>query len=235
MYRTQFENKPQNNETKVRTWERKRHRSGRKYGRTPDGTQTPTINMVSVGCGIIHRDRNNYVEEAGKYMYIGRRDEMDYGYYRYEIAVKIENSTLDDQGMYVCSVERKHDRLYTSTWVSHGELNVKPLVEIVSCDSQHLDTFPFTLYLTRGRPTCLRCRGIGFPVPTLSMRKGKNVLQENRSLSFDDHMNVADGGIAEITYTFWNPTSKDAGEYTCFALNKDNYEASATFWIEVDY
>ena len=33
----------------------------------------------------------------------------------------------------------------------------------------------------------------------------------------DRHRNVPDGGLLEVTYTFWNPSSQDAGSYVCSA------------------
>ena len=239
MYRTRYELRSEDatQPNNQRHWDQNHRRNhGRKYNRAPEEKpQTPNGSIVSIGCGRIHKDRNNYVEEAGKYTYIGQRHSLNYGYFQYEVKLEVENSTVDDQGMYVCSVERRHDRLYTSTLVRHGGLPMNPRVEIFPCEAQRLDSFPFTLYMVRGRPTCLRCRGIGYPIPRLIMHKGKNVLRENRSVSFDSHINVADGGIAEITYTFWNPSGKDSGEYTCFAMDRynSNNESSATFWIQV--
>lgn len=193
--------------------------------------------LESVGCGVIHRDMNNYVEEAGRLMNVGRRSKLSYGYFRYEVSIRVENSIKDDQGMYVCSLERKHDRLYTSSWVGHGDINMHPIVWIISCEAQSTRRTPFTLHLTRGRTTCLRCRGVGYPIPKLIMHKNRKVLRENKHLSFDSHLNVADGGIAEITYTFWDPSPRDEGDYTCYAYdeNKNTNEATAHFKIRVKY
>lgn len=72
--------------------------------------------------------------------------------------------------------------------------------------------------ITEGQPTCVRCRVYDRRLARIHLTKNNiAVLRSDNFLQLDEHLNVADGGLSELTLTFLQPSiaSDVAGQYTC--------------------
>ena len=195
-------------------------------------------NILSTGVGQIHKARNNYAEESGAYIIIGSRTELPLRYYRYEVTVRVHNATRKDQGAYACSMEREQDRMFASSWIREGRPHRRPSLELIACESnvmtkrRHDVHQRYKLTLSVGRETCIRCRAFGYPMPELSLSKdGRHVTSDPRH-DVDVHVNVADGGLRELTYSLRRPTFADSGNYVCHARHHSG-EETVGFKLEV--
>jgi len=124
----------------------------------------------------------------------------------------------------------------------------EPHVELVSCERGNYDKQRETLTLSEGAATCFRCRAIGQPRPEVSIHRGndKSAARAGRAgyervmvtglrksktgfgarvaadedVAVNTYVNVADAGIAEITYTIHRTRSVvHSGRYVCMASN----------------
>ena len=183
--------------------------------------------LVSVNVGAIHRDRDNYVEESGKYKSIARRFVRHHvGITEFEFQFSVLNATREDEGMFTCAMERKHDKSFVSAYVRQGSLNSKPLIEFIPCEAHSFAKTTLALVAEKEKETCFRCRGYALPLPRIGLYKDGKRVKRNAKILFDNHVNVADGGLAEVTYTFLEPTFADAGLYEC---RVENRKGSAIF------
>jgi hypothetical protein len=179
--------------------------------------------IVSVSCGRVHRGSSNYLEDSGKYTSEGKRDVLKHGYVKYHVMLGVRNATREEQGMYTCALERKHDRTYVSSWVRQGSLHSKPYVEFLPCEGGKFNHEKEMLHFIKHQETCFRCRGYGYPLPEIKVLKDGEVLQSAKDLIVDQHVNVPDGGLSEITYVFLNPHFRHAGKYECIATNSKGH------------
>ena len=177
--------------------------------------------LVSVNCGAIHRARDNYVEESGKYKQVGRRFvKRKLGIAVFELVFSVRNATREDQGMYSCAMERLEDTAFVSTWVTQDRLETKPLAEFIPCEAHSFNKERTSLIAESRKETCFRCRGFGYPQPEVAILKKGIPLEVSDKILMDRHVNVADGGLAEVTYTFLDPTYEDNGNYACAVKNQ---------------
>lgn len=194
-----------------------------------DDRKSKLAHLASSNIGAIHRDRDNYVEKSGKYKQIGRRFVRNrMGIVGFELIFRVANATQEDQGMFSCAMERVQDKAYVSTWVRQAGVEIKPMVEFLPCEAHSFDKEKEVLNAEAGKETCFRCRGIGFPRPEVSVYRDGVPLMPNSKLLVDRYVNVADGGMAEVTYTFLNPTYEDNGAYECRA-EREREQASFPF------
>jgi hypothetical protein len=178
--------------------------------------------LTSAGCGKIHKDRDNYAEEAGKYTYEGRRRVLTEkrGQVVYEASFKIRSGTQDDIGVYTCAAERARDRTYVSSWV-HPQ-TFRPVLIFLPCNdatSSNANARLYQVSVVAHRPTCVRCRVYGFRSTPITLTKNTGNVQSSATVLLDSHMNVADGGLNELTVNFLDPTQTDAGQYQCSVGN----------------
>eukprot|EP00918_Siedleckia_nematoides_P026335 GHVU01056799.1.p1 GENE.GHVU01056799.1~~GHVU01056799.1.p1 ORF type:complete len:162 (-),score=20.45 GHVU01056799.1:557-997(-) len=113
----------------------------------------------------------------------------------------------------------------------------QPLVDLIQCERKPENDAVRNLILEGGKNTCVRCRGIGYPDPEVSIidPDGKELKEnsgQNSRITIDKYINVADAGVSEATYTFHDPDKEHTkpGEYKCMA-KIDNKTASVTFTV----
>jgi hypothetical protein len=89
--------------------------------------------------------------------------------------------------------------------------------------------------LTEGRTTCVRCRVYDRKVNKIRVTRNNEIVRRSDSIQLDDHLNVADGGLSELTLTFLNPTARTGnnvnGHYRCSTLDSTS---AVEFHIKVD-
>ena len=146
----------------------------------------------------------------------------------YEVKLRSSNATKDLEGVYQCGIQRQFDKLYIISSVTMSG-NVSPFTqhpraEVVSCERTNYDPLNEHIRFTRGRETCIRCRGIGYPIPSVGIYNHKgDELKTTRGVSVTKYINVADAGIAEATYTWLNPSAslfnRPNEYYSCRAIN----------------
>ena len=173
----------------------------------------------------IHRDTQNYAEENDYTLLQGRRSKLYGPHAKYELKVSNKNASQPFEGIYMCSLERRMDKMYiTSSITMYGNLSPLPAipqVEFISCEkdnyvkSQHFNI----LTLSRDRETCIRCRGIGFPRPLVGIYRENQEIQSGRHITVSKYINVADGGVSESTYVLHNYNALRAGKHSCRAAN----------------
>ncbi len=156
----------------------------------------------------------------------------------YEVKLRASNASRDLEGIYQCVIERQYDRLYVISSVTvQGNISPfpsRPKVDLVSCEGTNYDSLNEHISISRTRPTCIRCKGYGFPLPRVGIY---NHMDEEVAIYRDGgvtrYTNVADGGIPEVTYTWKTPgTQRFLSDqfYTCRASN-DIASSSVRFWI----
>ncbi len=188
--------------------------------------------LTSVKCGTVHRNSNNYLEKSGKYTFEGKRNVMKHGYVKYHVMLGVRNATREEQGMYTCALERKNDRTYVSSWVRQGNLHTKPFIEFLPCEGGKFNEAKEMLHFLHHKETCFRCRGYGYPLPVISVFKDGKLVRTSQGVIVNHHVNVPDGGLAEVTYTFLNPSYQHAGQYFCSAVNNKG-EAGFKFHLVI--
>lgn len=201
-----------------------------------------TIQVSSVGTGKIHKERDNFVEEAGKYLYKGRREVMisqrRVQHILYEVSFTVLNGSQDDVGVYTCAAERARDRTYVSSLVKVQQ-HQKPTLILVACGEEAVnqatphssESRRVVVHLIENMITCVRCRVFDYEAAwnakyfdgkraiTLK-RDGHSVDRSTAWILLDWHLNVADGGLMELTITFRKPSAeRDEGVYQCIASN----------------
>lgn len=204
-----------------------------------------TIQVSSVGTGKIHKERDNYVEESGKYMYKGSREVFAVGARRpphvlYEVSFAVHNGSQDDVGVYTCAGERAKDRTYISSLVKVQQQQ-KPVLILLPCGDETVSSElrPILIRLVQRQPTCIRCRVFDYETAwgfertdderaAIVLTKNGHHFQPSRDsgVHLDWHLNVADGGLIELTITFFSPTAEDAGTYQCTAKNSLGTDAA---------
>ena len=177
-------------------------------------------------------------EESGKYLVLSKRHELSYGYVKYEVGMKVVNSTSVLQGMYACGLSRKHDRTFVAAWVRQGIPEANPMVEIKPCASARFlnwEDKPFVVETTRGQPTCVRCRASGYPAPDVTLWKSGVRVESNHAahVHVDKHINGPDGGLPEVTLNLFRVSEKDAGLYIC-TTGTGRHDVAVNFKIVVN-
>lgn len=88
--------------------------------------------------------------------------------------------------------------------------------------SRSLLSFCWQVRVTEGRTTCVRCRVYDRRVNRIHVTRDNEIVRRSDSVQLDEHLNVADGGLSELTLTFLNPvvpTNKGStnitGHYRC--------------------
>lgn len=189
--------------------------------------------LMSIGCGKIYNDKENYTEASGKYTYSGNRssknstgrDKTTMSLY-YDVSFQVLNGSQDDIGVYTCAGERIRDRTYISSWVRLVELQ-RPAFIFVACDESTLNRSAIIrgeninrVKLTSNVIACVRCRAYDYLTTRINLRKDGEIVQSSTSTTILDwHLNVADGGLSELTITFLQPNTQDVGVYECFVKN----------------
>ena len=148
----------------------------------------------------------------------------------YEVKMRTSNASKDLEGVYQCGIERQYDKLFVISSVAvKGNISPFPQLpkaDLVSCENTNYDPLNEHISLSPDRPTCVRCKGFGYPPPSVGIYNYKDQevhLSRSSRGSVTKYINVADAGISEATYTWINPsqhmfqTSKDY--YTCRATN----------------
>ncbi len=137
------------------------------------------------------------------------------------------NATMvESAGAYTCAMLRQHDRAYISTWVNQIHQQFRAELELYPCELESVRSknwdphMHYTIRLTRGVETCIRCRAFGYRPPLTMFKRAETGTYnpigyiEGR-LDVDYHVNVAEGGLSEVTLTFLNPSISDSGLYNC--------------------
>lgn len=202
---------------------------------------------TEMSIGKIHRERDNYVEKAGRFLYAGTRTPLPQNYTSYDVSVTAANASRLDEGVYVCGIERAADKAFVygiaQEFPNHF---LAPEMEILPCE--HLDTYnrdKQIITLTTNKQTCIRCRAFGIPKPHVVITRGNRTINTPGINSGDHshvstHINVPDGGVVEVTYTIHKPdkTIHGASNYQCQASNQKSgsekvYKQSLQFSLSV--
>ncbi len=147
----------------------------------------------------------------------------------YEVRLRASSAGPDLEGVYQCGIERQQDKLYVIAAVTlRGHLSPfpsRPKADLASCEGTNYDALNEHVSLTAGRPTCLRCRGYGFPRPQVGLynHRDEEVFIPRGQGAVTKYVNVADAGVAEATYTWLRPEASfplsGRDFYTCRAAN----------------
>ena len=171
----------------------------------------------------IHRDTQDYAEENGHKLFQGRRSPQYGPHVKYELKVTNRNASQPFEGIYMCSLERRMDKMYVrSSLTMYGNLSplpVVPQVDFMSCENDNYVKLEQILTLPRNRETCIRCRGIGFPQPKVGIYRDNQEILTNKLITVSKYINVADGGVAEATYVLRDHNALQRGQHTCRAIN----------------
>ena len=194
----------------------------------------------STGIGQIHDSRPNYAEESGAYMTIGSRTQLPMYYYRYEVTIRVHNATRKDEGAYACSMERAHDRAFASAWVREGHSHRRPALQLEACENNVMtsrrrrdQSYHYKIEVSLGRETCMKCRSYGYPMADLRLSKEGSDVPIDSKHNVDVHVNVADGGLRELTYTLRRPSHNDRGNYECH-VHHDGHVQTLRFKIDIN-
>ena len=82
-----------------------------------------------------------------------------------------------------------------------------------------------TITLSHGVVACIRCRGLSDPPSHVAIYHGRRSTQDTVELSaaaaatVNRYINVAEGGVAEVTYTIIDADAVRSGYYRCSANN----------------
>ena len=173
----------------------------------------------------IHKETTNYAEENGASIMQGMRIPMRYPHVVYELKLRTQNASRAFEGVYQCALERQWDKLYVTSVITlfgnQSPFPPIPRADLVSCERTNFDKIKMMVIFNRGQETCLRCRGIGYPRPTVGIyREERELTPEGMwDVGVTKYINVADAGISEATYIFWKPAPKHGGTYSCRAQN----------------
>ena len=125
--------------------------------------------------------------------------------------------------MYQCQVVHEFDKDYIISSVTMANypsmFPMNPRADLIACNQDIYDPKHHIFTLNSRQEACLRCRGFGYPRPTVAIYKGEHELEHSDSISVKKYINVADGGIPEATYTFRSPSGDIAGDYSCKVTN----------------
>ena len=175
----------------------------------------------------IHQETQNFAEENGNFTIMkGIRRALRNGHVIYEVNMHTTNATRFYEGIYMCHLERKYDKVFISSLITPEGVKSPypkyPTVDLISCERTNYVVREKYVTFTRGQETCLRCRGAGSPQPAVALYNHYNnqeVLNSTVDISVNKYINVADAGVSEATYTFHFPTAEHAGRYYCKAYN----------------
>jgi hypothetical protein len=179
--------------------------------------------------------QKDLAEENGNFTILrGTRKVFKHGHVIYSVNLHTTNATRFLEGIYQCQLERKYDKVYVSSLITPEGVKSPypkfPVVDLISCEANYNDKKKYVTF-TRGRETCLRCRGAGSPQPSVALYNMYNQeIRESPEIGITKYINVADAGISEATYTFHNPSIMHAGRYYCKA---SNLEGSATLGFRI--
>ena len=161
----------------------------------------------------------------------------------FDIKAKQPVTKHSREGIYMCTVERhsdsdtRLDKFHLLSYVTVGRhhslahlLPAKPFVEIVSCATSNFDIPQNTVTLTNNQIGCVRCRGYGYPLPEVEIRRkygdsSTELSLTNAKIAVSKYINVAEAGIVEAIYIFRDPDSTMVGSHICKAVNSNGGES----------
>ena len=172
----------------------------------------------------IHKDTPDYAEEQGTTILQGMRKGLKKGHAFYKVRMSTSNTSSSFEGIYLCKIERLFDKMF---FISSASVtgNVSPYpsiprVQLIHCKTGLYSVSDSILVLVEGEPTCIRCRGFGYPRPDVAMYRGESqVLEEEGIISINRFTNVADAGVQEAVYIFRKPSRLLSGNYSCRVSN----------------
>ena len=171
----------------------------------------------------IHRDTSNFAEENGQSLLQARRLPMYGTHAKYELKISDANASQPMEGIYMCSLERKQDKLFvTASLTLFGQLSPLPSipqVEFISCEKNNYQKHQKILTLTPYHETCIRCRAIGFPKPLVGIYRNNLEILAGSFLSVSKYINIAEGGVSEATYVLYSHNALKVGKHSCRAVN----------------
>lgn len=174
----------------------------------------------------IHRETQDFAEENGNFTIMkGIRRPLKWGHVIYEVNLHTTNATRFYEGIYMCHLERRYDKIYISSLITPEGVDSPypkyPIVDLISCEKTNYDILNNYVTFTKGQETCLRCRGAGWPRPKVALydHYNREITRVPGEISVTKYINVADAGISEATYTFHYPSQEHSGRYFCKAYN----------------
>ena len=185
----------------------------------------------------VHKETTNSAERNGLTLLQGSRRDIGRGHAVYDVKFRTKNATTFYQGVYLCALERRYDKLFLSSYVtpsgSPSPYPRYPIVDLKSCQKTNYDRLNQAVEFLRHHVTCLRCVGVGWPTPEVALYGSDNLeILPSDILSVNKYINVADARVAEATYTFRKPDARTSGKYYCKARN-EHASHSLTFHILV--
>ena len=172
-----------------------------------------------------HKETSNSAEKNGPILLQHNRKELKGGSTIYDVKFRTKNATTLQQGVYLCAFERQYDKLFLTSYITPNGIPSPfprfPVVDLISCQKTNYDALNYMVEFSVGQETCLRCRGVGFPMPDVGMYDpdGMEILT-SPDVTVTKYINVADARVVEATYTFRNPTPDTSGRYECKAQNE---------------
>ena len=97
----------------------------------------------------------------------------------YEVKMRTSNASKDLEGVYQCGIERQYDKLFVISSVTvKGNISPFPQIpqaDLVSCEKlKTMDPLNEHISLSPKRPTCVRCKGFGYPPPSVGIYNHKD-------------------------------------------------------------
>lgn len=189
-------------------------------------------NVISV-----HKETSNSAEKNGPTLLQGSRRDIGRGHAIYDVKFRTKNATRFYQGVYLCALERQHDKLFLTSYVtpsgSPSPYPNYPIVDLKSCQKSNYDPLNFMVEFHVDQVTCIRCLGIGWPTPEVALYDSQDhEILPTENITVTKYINVADARVAEATYTFRRPSLNTSGKYACQARN-DHASRAMSFRILV--
>jgi hypothetical protein len=189
----------------------------------------------------VHSDSNfTSPEQSGAVRQFAVRTIVNGRHAIFDVSLQMTAATAAVDGVFQCAVERQAARAYTISVVTAcppnsslpappSPLPERPRVTLTPCRRADYDPGRTLLKMAERKTACLRCRALGYPPPSVALFRQTNwsKLESAEEVTAKDdvlvhkYVNVAEGGIAEATYTFFNVQRTLKDGYCCVATTSN--------------